>query len=80
MFKNNSLLSDFLPNWLEVLFGIVEVLFELFFNPACQDTGNSHDSTRFSGGENITVGIVDGLMSDDKQHESSAKVSEENVW
>ena len=66
-----SNISNFPHHWLEVLFRLVELPFELAFSPACQSTENSHNGYHINGSENLHVGLVDGLMAHDGKCESS---------
>ena len=60
------------------MFDIVEVPLELVLNPACHDSKNTQNGFH-SGGEDLNVGLIDGLMSGDEQQKSSAKVSGRNT-
>ena len=66
---------DFPHHWLEILFDIVEVPFELALNPSCQENeGQRNGYQTVNEGDNFIIRLVDGFMSNDKQQKSFAKV------
>ena len=58
------------------------MLHELVLNPACHHTKGEQNGYNMNGGESLTAGLVDALMSEDQQQKSFAKVGvyEAVVW
>lgn len=67
IFVSFSLSRNFTHNWLEALFDVVKLPFELSLSLLCQDNGK---------GAALTTGsiVIDGLIADDKQKKLIAKV------
>ena len=74
-----SNISNFPHHWLEALFHLVELPFELAFSPACHSTENWHNGYHINGGGNLHVGLVDGLMAHDEKICESSLVSAASV-
>ena len=67
---------NFTHNWLEALFDVVKLPFELSLSLLCQDNGKlqNGDHSVSNGGTLTTGSIIDGLIADDKQKKLIAKV------
>ena len=66
----------FPADWLEVLFGIVELSLDVILNQACKKNEESQNGYHASGNEELDTGIVEGLLSCEEQQQSSSKVQE----
>ena len=76
IFVSFSLSRNFTHNWLEALFDVVKLPFELSLSLLCQDNGKlqNGDHSVSNGGTLTTGSIIDGLIADDKQKKLIAKV------
>jgi len=77
IFVLSSLSRNFTHNWLEALFDIVKLAFELSLSLLCQDNGKLQNGGHsVSDGAALTTGsiVIDGLIADDKQKKLIAKV------
>ena len=83
IFVSFSLSRNFTHNWLEALFDVVKLPFELSLSLLCQDDGKLQNGDHsVSNGGTLTTGsiikpsiiIIDGLIADDKQKKLIAKV------
>ena len=77
IFVSFSLSRNFTHNWLEALFDVVKLPFELSLSLLSQDNGKLQNGDHsVSTGGTLTTGsiVIDGLIADDKQKKLIAKV------
>ena len=77
IFVSFSLSRNFTHNWLEALFDVVKLPFELSLSLLCQDNEKLQNGDHsVSEGAALTTGsiVIDGLIADDKQKKLIAKV------
>lgn len=68
---------DFPAEWLEVLFGIVELSLDVILNQTCKKNEESQNGYHVNGSKELDSRIVEGLLSCEEQRKCFAKVQKD---